>query len=669
MGKNNLSIGKIKDKAIINLFRIVCAIEVFLIGYYNLVKLKYYCDYDSSSYFLKAFEMYRQGTLFISDWAEQTSLYFDSPVPLAALLMNIFPNIFTAYGVANCLIVAANICLLRLILKDLHFDAMSQLVTMAFFLCPYMTTPFDIVNDLGYYSCLFVSAGFYSVKITISLLYLVSMEQLLHYGKKNAWMFLSVICLFVSGMSSGYHLAMYVIIPGCVYAVWYFWFNRDKKDYISTILYNLVCIVAIVLGKIVQTNVLGYKSREDVIAWIGLEDLWENFISILLGNLLGINALPRESNVTVLSVEGIAVVLGLVMAFVFGVGIVYAYKKKVHKNTEYMFLILWGVVNAILLLLINSRYGDPVFETRYMLPCIITEMIVIAGVLCSNRSHFRNLIVGIVGIIISCNVVYSAVNYSGIENNYDELREVTTEIDKLDAPVVYVYGESISNGEKRALRVFDTNKTYIVMTDVNSAHMWGDVTKYCDNSDWNGATILLTTPTNYYRLPTFIQYNYSKVWENEEYAVFYSNTNIMDLESGIGDEEYAIDFPYSKDVKTGTGEYNQEGKFVSDGSVGWVLVGPKLETDESDKYDFVLNYSMDSVDGTEPMATFSIVCSTENQTEEVVQTVELKQDEKQAVIESFHIDKAESGIYDYRVYCTEGTVVIVDSIEIYKEEK
>lgn len=152
-------------------------------------------------------------------------------------------------------------------------------------------------------------------------MYLLSMERLLHAGRKNAWMLLTVIGLFVSGMSSGYHLAMYAVIPGCVYAVWYFWTNRERKDYFSIILYNAACMAALVIGKLIQSHVFQYKSREDVIAWIGLEDLWDNFISILLGNLLGINALPRESNVTALSAEGVAVVLGLLMAVVFVAGL------------------------------------------------------------------------------------------------------------------------------------------------------------------------------------------------------------------------------------------------------------------------------------------------------------------------------------------------------------
>lgn len=81
MEKIRLNADKWNDRFVINFFRIICVIEVILIGYFNLIKLRYYCEYDSSSYFLKAYEMYRQRTLFISDWVDQTSLYFDSPVP------------------------------------------------------------------------------------------------------------------------------------------------------------------------------------------------------------------------------------------------------------------------------------------------------------------------------------------------------------------------------------------------------------------------------------------------------------------------------------------------------------------------------------------------------------------------------------------------------------
>ena len=37
---------------------------------------------------------------------------------------------------------------------------------------------------------------------------------------------------------------------------------------------------------------------------------------------------------------------------------------------------------------------------------IITEMVVIAGAICLNNSGYRNFIIGMVGILISCNVIY-----------------------------------------------------------------------------------------------------------------------------------------------------------------------------------------------------------------------------------------------------------------------
>ena len=49
--------------------------------------------------------------------------------------------------------------------------------------------------------------------------------------------------------------------------------------------------------------------------------------------------------------------------------------------------------------------------------------------------------------------------------------------------------------------------------------------------------------------------------------------------------------------------------------------------------------------------------------------MDLKKNENQAVLESFYLDEEESGNYDYRVYCSDGTVITIDSIEIIQKEK
>lgn len=75
MEKIRLNADKWNDRFVINFFRIICVIEVILIGYFNLIKLRYYCEYDSSSYFLKAYEMYRQRTLLsATGWIRQACI-------------------------------------------------------------------------------------------------------------------------------------------------------------------------------------------------------------------------------------------------------------------------------------------------------------------------------------------------------------------------------------------------------------------------------------------------------------------------------------------------------------------------------------------------------------------------------------------------------------------
>ena len=55
--------------------------QVFMLAVFNLTQMQYHMGFDASSYYLKAMEMAKQGTPFIKEWVDQTTLYFDAAVP------------------------------------------------------------------------------------------------------------------------------------------------------------------------------------------------------------------------------------------------------------------------------------------------------------------------------------------------------------------------------------------------------------------------------------------------------------------------------------------------------------------------------------------------------------------------------------------------------------
>lgn len=84
------------------------AIMVIKIGsllIFNLTRLKYVVDYDSSAALAQVMEIWKQKTLFLENWAYQTNPFWDSSVLLAVPFYGITKDIFLSYGLSNnCLI-------------------------------------------------------------------------------------------------------------------------------------------------------------------------------------------------------------------------------------------------------------------------------------------------------------------------------------------------------------------------------------------------------------------------------------------------------------------------------------------------------------------------------------------------------------------------------------
>ena len=66
-------------------FFLLASVQMIAIVYINLTQMPYHMGYDASAYYLKAAEIWKHKTLFISHWAEQTTLELDTSLPLASL--------------------------------------------------------------------------------------------------------------------------------------------------------------------------------------------------------------------------------------------------------------------------------------------------------------------------------------------------------------------------------------------------------------------------------------------------------------------------------------------------------------------------------------------------------------------------------------------------------
>ena len=151
-------------------------IQILVLIIFNLTQMQYHIGYDASSYYLKAMEMGKQHTLFVDHWVEQTNLFYDSPVPLAAVIYLITENIFISYGIANIIISAVFLSIFYMILCTFHLSGLSKIICLNMAACIYISPSFNNANDLGYVSSMFSSGNWSVLRFIITLMLLKIMD-------------------------------------------------------------------------------------------------------------------------------------------------------------------------------------------------------------------------------------------------------------------------------------------------------------------------------------------------------------------------------------------------------------------------------------------------------------------------------------------------------------
>ena len=68
-------------------------LQIIFLFFANTTQVKFHLGYDAASCFIKANEIFKQGTLFIKNYGDQSGPFFDYVVPFAALLKNIVPDV------------------------------------------------------------------------------------------------------------------------------------------------------------------------------------------------------------------------------------------------------------------------------------------------------------------------------------------------------------------------------------------------------------------------------------------------------------------------------------------------------------------------------------------------------------------------------------------------
>lgn len=473
-------------------------IQFSYIVYFNLSQFKYHLGYDASAYMLKSIEMARQGKIFIEHWEDQTSLYLDSTVPLAAIFYKVTNDIYLSWGISNIIILIIEGILVWKIVSKFTKSSNSKLITINLFIASYFLTGYFVGNDLGYSSMMFLGTSMYAFKMITLMLVMLCVLDILESKYKIIKIIISLFLLLVTGMSSGSYMFFTIVIPGFLYILIKIFVKNNYRDMnLYLVSYLFLSSVVIFLGKYITNNLLGFAARDVGMKWTGYTDFWNNLGVFLMGLPQALSVMSYSSNIEILSVTGISIVFGWGIILLMISALCYcSYKliKSKGNNSKGLYLGAVVCVNTSIFIFSYTLYDgqEDVFQVRYLIPLLIIYFISI-GIWIGKLNYKLIISKFIILLFILCifgmNFKSNSV-YMTTKTNYDELLELTEIINNYNqAPVVYFVGDSI---DARNLRIVDDSKIYKYLNENGDIVHWGDYLYYDDYNEYPNEVIIVS---------------------------------------------------------------------------------------------------------------------------------------------------------------------------------
>lgn len=659
---------------------ILCALFIFEVAaiiFYNLFQGKYFLGYDASTYYLQIIETWKQKKLFLDSWAWQTALFWDSPLFLAVLFYGISGNIYTSVGVSNIIFLFLFLVVLFYIMKQLEASTSAKLLFFCLLLIPFISVT-DNYNNIQYYFVMYVNLGVYLPKILIIFLLFC-----VHYRVRQAWgkvstailIIVSYLGLLITSISNGYFALIFGVAPMVImYVVDWIIENRWDRAKLRVGVYLIGCVLISFFGKLFASRVLGFESLDSAAVWNSLTQFWDNFQSIFVGYLYLTGALPANEGVPILDKIGVGFLFRFFLSMIILIGGIFGVYRTIKqirqgKTPNYMKLQVASVItiNILVFILCYTTYGSPIFESRYLIIVLISlEMFASIWwdkIIFKNENKYckRLLNMALVISILATDVYsYYYIHYS--KNEYATMEKIVLEVEKTDAPVVYLLGDELKI-TARNIRVIDTGHVYRYMNDINTLHGWGDYTYFSDAGENTGSSILVCNKNTYETLPAYYisQYKlYASVSETD-IGIYLADRNAIDPSVGINGD-YNLDYFYTQGMCTYEhGNFDEDGNFVTDGTSGFATFGPYIQVPMG-TYEFTLNYTVEqSPPDMECIGEFDIAVNAAS-----ISIVDMFAQNNSATIQVSFDESYAGGALEYRSFVNDGVIIALESVSIKK---
>ena len=635
-------------------------IQIGALAVFNLTRLPYESNYDSSCAYAQIVEMWRQKRILLKDWAYQTTLGIDSPVLLGALFYGITKNAFTAFGLANIVTVIVYACLFYDILKQADVKKNMRLLAVLFLLTPYST------GQLGYMPMLFTSAGSYAYKLLVPLL-LIDILVRMHKGQeiKKYWYLILFATFFVfdTAVSSGEYILLCAVLPLVGYEILHVLIGNDIKQIFNKrlgflILESAIYVVGIKVGR-----------RTGIIESVGSQMMLtkaKHFPSVIAKCLTGIfqlfGGIPDYEDIPVTQTYGMMYLFRFFLAAVILASWIYLLKH-LKENEKYKGLggriTCIFAVNLIVLIFANVNYATKTFEYRYhlisMIPMILLTSIA-ASDLWEKRKLLEQTIVLVTIVLLLFVNVYDYKNYMRDCYNYQgDMQGITLTAEQEGVHLIIAIGsESISMG--RCMRNVNPNVEISTWGGYNHGVGWGASTYYFDNAHLKTPYMVLMTQKEYELMPKQIAKQLEEVQTFGLFQLYRVKENVLDGDNTLPQSGTNRDFCYSSGYEY-WGKMESDGNVLSSGKKETVLRSNKKKIKRDATYDMIVHYEV--IQAKEDSAA---VFRVRNAQDEIIAEQEMPKDATEIRIRDVSVTQSMEWIR-YRINAQKGSKIRIKSIE------
>lgn len=635
-------------------------IQIGALAVFNLTRLPYESNYDSSCAYAQIVEMWRQKRILLKDWAYQTTLGIDSPVLLGALFYGITKNAFTAFGLANIVTVIVYAWLFYDILKQADVKKNMRLLAVLFLLTPYST------GQLGYMPMLFTSAGSYAYKLLVPLL-LIDILVRMHKGQeiKKYWYLILFATFFVfdTAVSSGEYILLCAVLPLIGYEILHVLIGNDIKQIFNKrlgflILESAIYVVGIKVGR-----------RTGIIESVGSQMMLtkaKHFPSVIAKCLTGIfqlfGGIPDYEDIPVTQTYGMMYLFRFFLAAVILASWIYLLKhlKENEKYKELVGMITCiFAVNLIVLIFANVNYATETFEFRYhlisMIPMILLTSIA-ASDLWEKRKLLEQTIVLVTIVLLLFVNVYDYKNYMRDCYNYQgDMQGITLTAEQEGVHLIITIGsESISMG--RCMRNVNPNVEISTWGGYNHGVGWGASTYYFDNAHLKTPYMVLMTQKEYELMPKQIAKQLEEVQVFGIFRLYRVKENVLDGDNTLPQSGTNRDFCYSSGYEY-WGKMESDGNVLSSGKKETVLRSNKKKIEKDAAYDIVVHYEV-LKSKEDSAATFRV----RNAQDEIIAEQEMPKDATKITIKDVSVITGMEWVR-YRINAEKGSKIRIRSIE------